>query len=146
MPFSYGGIKMRLYTFTNFYMSDIQKGIQTQHACADLFVKYQRESKCKTVLYDWAKNHKTTIVLNGGNAQSLHDLYLRLLPLCDYLDYPICKFHEDQQSLNGCLTCVAIVVPESTYNAEMVISDALRDGENNDIIELCDIISQYRLA
>lgn len=137
MPFfSYGGIKMKLYTFTNMYMSDIQKGIQTQHACAELFVKYQQDSQCKHNLYDWATNHKTTIVLNGGNAQSLHNLYDRLLPLCDCLNYPISVFYEDQQSLNGCITCVAIVVPDSVYNAEIDIDNAV----------VFDIISQYRLA
>lgn len=107
---------MRLYTFTNWYLSSVQQGIQPQHLTSEFFVKYPNESQTPdNVLWDWAKNHKTTICLNGGNNAGLLDIYAQLEQICPKANLPFCKFHEDQDSLGGILTCVGIVVPERIY-------------------------------
>jgi hypothetical protein len=64
----------------------------------------------------WCENHKTMIVCNGGNAQSLFDLR-------DFFNdprnpFPWAYFNEDEQSLNGALTCVGIVLPEEIYEVK----------------------------
>lgn len=106
---------MRFYGFGNYYLSSLQQGLQAGHTAVELFVKYHiAESEEKhDMLFDWGENHKTMVLLNGGNSAGLQDLF-------SFFDtpenpYPFCKFHEDEQSLNGALTYVGIVLPEKIY-------------------------------
>lgn len=60
-------LELRMYGFTPYNLSDIQKGIQFGHAV----VRFGREltkSKNPTInkYEDWADNHETFIILNGG--------------------------------------------------------------------------------
>jgi hypothetical protein len=107
---------MRLYTFCNYYLSPIQQGIQSAHCVADMFMKYQTEPSVERVmLREWAKNHKTVVVLNGGNHMDLNSLYLTLRGVCAETGYPFEMFAEDSNSLNCATTCVGIIVPEKIY-------------------------------
>jgi len=111
---------MRLYTFTNFYFSSIQAGIQTAHVVHELFNKYdESELAIDKQLYDWSCNHKTIIVLNGG---AFNDIF-SLLEFFDspYNPYPFSGFYEDVPSLNGMLTTVGIVLPTYIYEAAELI-------------------------
>lgn len=110
---------MRYYGFGNYYLSSIQQGIQAAHCIADILVKYPTDVHQSISSRNWAINHKTIILLNGGNKQSLFEL-------STFLDsphnpYPWGSFHEDQQSLNECLTHVGIILPESVYSAAELI-------------------------
>jgi hypothetical protein len=104
---------MRLYTFGNYYLSSIQQGIQAGHAAVELFNKYENSEQLNTVK-DWAKNHKTMVCLNGGNNANLKEI--RDLFKNETNPYPWTSFYEDDDSLNGTLTCVAIVLPEIIYD------------------------------
>lgn len=109
-------VPMRAYFLGNFYLSPIQQGIQAAHCVHDLFIKYSAlTSNATDVLYDWAANHKTMIVLNGGNSQGLADAATVMIPLAQACGYPVATFSEDEQSLNNALTCVGVVVPASIY-------------------------------
>ena len=114
---------MRLYTFVNgLYMRPIQFGIQSTHLLGDMMIKYSEESlkysgekEQRNMLYDWAEHHKTMIILNAVNAAGLIDVF-------EFLDstdnpFPYGKFHEDEQSLGGVITCVGVVLPERIYTA-----------------------------
>lgn len=66
---------MRLYSITNMYMQAIHAGIQTQHSTVELYNKYDYtdmkiiingSTKPLQTVKEWAKFHKTTVVLNGG--------------------------------------------------------------------------------
>jgi hypothetical protein len=112
---------MRLYSFVNAnYLKHIQHGIQTAHAVAELYNKYEnpREVSCVRfhTLKDWAKNHKTIIVLDGGDCQDLNDIELFLHVNDSQLKLPYASFCEDERSLNGAMTCVAVVVPAEIYD------------------------------
>lgn len=117
---------MRLYTFTHMYLSDIQKGIQSAHIVAEL-VNLPKTNLMELHFSYWSKRDKTIIVLNGGNCQSLEKIF-------NYLStettLQIVKFHEDEQSLNGALTAVGVLIPPSIYEADesqdMVILNYLR--------------------
>jgi hypothetical protein len=103
------------------YLSPIQKGIQSAHLTHDLFVKYKdyADVEMKTTLFDWAENHKTMIVLNGGYSSTLEDLHLSL---CDSRNpYPFTHFKESDEALGGALTCVGIVLPEKIYETAALI-------------------------
>ena len=132
---------MRAYIFTNFYLSSLAKGIQSAHALVDLGRKYTllyNEANAmdthlaaingKQVYANWADNHKTVVVLNGGNSAALQVLIDMFVPLdvqFPSLGIPWCAFREDEESLNGALTAVAIIV-----NDEVVtIAEKLRRRE-----------------
>ena len=108
---------MRLYTFTNFYLSPIQHGIQSAHVLSDMFVKYKYNHKKSSIVYDWAEHHKTMIVLNGGANVDLQYIDDEFEKIGDALIYPFTQFYEDKVSLNNLLTCVGIVLPKEIYDA-----------------------------
>jgi hypothetical protein len=163
---------MRFYAFTNFYLSSLQQGIQTQHCTADMFAHYEtfkhtdeHVAIARELLLDWAIIHKTTIILNGGNSADLESLYQQLLPLAVDQDLPYQKFHEDEQSLNRALTCVGIVLPEPIYTVAAALRERDTDISINEqttkiirgksgetfIIDtaafrIAEIIGQYQLA
>ena len=115
-----GARLMRFYSFTNYYLSSIQIGIQTAHALGEMVAKYQILSNgASKVCYEWLHNHKTMVLLNGGNSQDLRDLWTLLSDERNTF-FPVSKFSEDEQSLDGALTCIAIVLPEELYSAEWI--------------------------
>jgi hypothetical protein len=112
---------MRLYSFTNLYLSDIQRGIQTAHVVSDMSVKYQPSGSEQALAYeDWAKDHKTIIVLNGGYSQSLYEI--EDLFKDESNPFPWDTFNEDTFALGtgvagqGARTAIGIVLPEYVYN------------------------------
>ena len=118
----------RLYSFVNhLYMSPIQWGIQTAH-CVSTMMNNAAETKDEDPLsyaavHKWAAQEPTIIVCQGGNAAMLTDLYVKLVPLAARLGHPIVKFHEDEQSLGGVITAVAVLVPDFLYNCQVVEYD-----------------------
>ena len=107
---------MRFYGFGNYYLSSLQQGLQAGHAAVDLYVKYHLEqelSNQQVLFADWAANHKTMVLLNGGNSADLQDLFNFLS--CEENPYPFVKFHEDEVSLNGALTYVGMILPPKIY-------------------------------
>lgn len=120
---------MRLYFFGNMYLSSIQQGIQAAHVVHELFLKYPAYDpnhhdldETGDTLFEWADNHKTMILLNGGYSDNLRELINQFNDLRN--PYPWTSFHEGQDSLDGALTCVGIVLPEKIYEA----AKALREG------------------
>lgn len=113
---------MIFYSFCNYYLSSIQQGIQSAHAMHTMFTKYIGGPGLQEqqMLDEWAKRHKTMIVLNGGNVADLKGLEASCKFYGDTLRYPYSSFREDAESLNGALTAVAIIVPEKLflYNQE----------------------------
>lgn len=123
---------MRAYFFCNFYLSNIQKGIQSAHCIVDLIYKYRESSSdFRLQINHWCIEHKTMILLNGGNQESLFDLFTFLISPEN--PYPFEKFHEDGPSLNGALTCVGIILPEKIYEGA-----ALLRNRNNTVGQLND--------
>lgn len=111
---------MRAYFFNNMYLSSIQQGIQAAHAVTELAVKYQRcgdgFTPAGTMFYNWAENHKTMILLNGGYASNLQDLYDFIhAGLVNEKSYPYAKFHESEDAMGGMLTSVGVVLPAKIY-------------------------------
>lgn len=120
---------MRAYFFTNYYMSSIQKGIQSLHCVADMFSYYEHNDSSPSKydqLLDWANYHKTAILLNGGNSKDLKEMYDKLHFAAKHT-YPYGKFCEDEQSLNNAVTCVGILVPEKVYLLASVLRKAAPD-------------------
>jgi len=157
------------------YLSPIQRGIQSAHLVHELFniytgldPQYDAEWTDKElILQEWSMDHKTMIVLNGGYSETLKNL----MDLFDNKQnsFPYCDFHEAEESLNGALTCVGIVLPERIYDGAALIrrdpelADAIRntgglvfdrqDGEVPELVEfnswevkLMEEMNNYSLA
>lgn len=116
-------MELRLYSFVNFYLSPMQKGIQTGHAAVDLMLKYssgklstlKEFSSQQRMANDWAKDHKTFIVLEGGNSKSL----LQTTQIIADSGFPYETFNEDKNSLNGLHTCTAVILPDFIFAAKL---------------------------
>ena len=100
---------MRLYTFTNMYLSQIQKGIQTAHIVGELAKNNNNDFK------EWASDHKTIIVLNGGYSSAISELQQEFSAKCAYSS---ACFWESEEALGGALTAFGIILPEQAYTDE----------------------------
>lgn len=111
-------MELRLYSFVNFYLSPMQKGIQTGHAAVDLVTKYSNLPKndLTSFVENWAKNHKTFIVLDGGNSKML----LNATQIISKSDFPFETFCEDADSLNNLHTCTAVILPDYIFGARLM--------------------------
>lgn len=124
---------MRLYTLTNMYLSSIQKGIQSAHVVHELFTTYYAPtSRQHLTLLEWATKHKTMIVLNGGYAANIQTVFDAINT--DDNSYPVACFHEEQEALNGALTCMGIVLPEKVYNTMSLIRNKLINYDDIEFI------------
>ena len=143
---------MRYYGFGNYYLSPLQQGLQAMHGGCDMSVQEQIGSKLHNEYVDWAKNHKTVVLLNGGNQASLNELHEFLLDLQQKgYAYPVVKFNEDEQSLGMALTHVGVIVPEKVYqlsgelpkgNTSLLTQNEYKHYE----VALAIKLGQYRLA
>jgi hypothetical protein len=95
------------------YLGSLQKGLQTAHVVSDLAMASVMDSKIRGAFMQWACTDKTIIVLNGGNSASL-EAFEKFLGDTG-CQWPWAAFREDEQSLNGAITAVGVVVPESVY-------------------------------
>jgi len=111
---------MRFYAFGNYYLSSLQQGVQALHAATELSMKAFNDGDQYLIQYlRWAQHHKTAILLNGGNSRDLQELLSFFeLPENPYLFSGFC---EDEQSLNGALTTVGIILPETIYETAAAI-------------------------
>jgi len=115
---------MRLYSLTNYYLSSMQKGIQTAHLVSELShmdrvnALGRGKHSPSAQFRKWADHHKTIVVLNGGNSASLRKYHRSLLALNEItLDdqFPVVHFQEDSDSLDGAWTAVGVILPASVY-------------------------------
>jgi len=108
---------MRAYFFGNMYLSSIQQGIQAAHVVAEMFCRYNKSSNilATNMLHDWARYHKTMILLNAGYSTSIRSL----IDMFESADnpYPWAFFREGDDALDGALTCIGIILPEFLYEA-----------------------------
>ena len=149
-------MEYRFYGFGNYYLSSLQQGLQSAHCIADMFVKYNKKKAKKEIIYDWAENHKTMVLLNGGNSLVLEQTHQFLEELKGVgMNLPYQLFYEDEQSLNGALTYVGIVVSSEIYelaatlraNASKIDKKKIKVVEVNDWkTRLAMKLNQFGLA
>jgi hypothetical protein len=112
--------ELRLYTFINFYLSSIQQGIQTAHIVHELFNKYKFSSQtCALHIDEWALNHKTIIVCNGGGTIDLK----AGIAIAEASQYAWAPFYESGDCLSGALTGFGIILPEVIFSCRRSLAD-----------------------
>lgn len=115
---------MRAYFFGNMYLSSLQQGLQAAHCLAEMFIGYVHGSDKELVIHDWAINHKTMILLDGGYAEALNELF----EFFRTTDFPCGRFQEEETSLNSATTSVGIILPERIYEGARIIRDSVDTG------------------
>lgn len=126
-------MRLRTYSINNWYVAGIRAGIQSAHSHDELTVKYlhpliQGESNLSEahlnkakLLMQCQKIDKTAIILNGGENKDLKN-FLFFLEQNDYLlDYPFAEFFESEDALNGALTSISIVLPETIFDYSRIV-------------------------
>jgi hypothetical protein len=116
---------MRAYFLGNYYLSQIQQGIQASHVVGEMHVKYHSGNELveASAFDEWAIHHKTMILLNGGNQSDLQKFYDFISSTPYVKDLVHAKFHESESALNGALTSVGIIVPEFLYDKPVLFDN-----------------------
>lgn len=123
---------MRYYGFGNYYLSSLQQGLQAAHVIKGLWTEYEKDTQSYQIAEEYARNHKTMVLLNGGNAAGLRYIYNSFKKFeAEGMTLPFAKFNEDEQSLDGALTAVGIVLPEKYYLMMDVLRKKMSKGEKN---------------
>lgn len=121
-----------MYFFVMYSLSGIQKGIQAGHAAVEYGLKYGS----RKVYKNFAKYHKTFILLDGGGSE---DMKQRMAELESFeVDYA--PFYEPD--LNNSLSAIAFIVPESVYGLDI---KGLEDVHTNNV-EFARYLKSFKLA
>lgn len=134
----------RLYSFTNYYLSSLQKGLQTAHVVGELAVRNKnlRErypEMSETPFEQWSRVDRTIIILNGGNSAQLSNLFYELPAFAAINENPI-FFREDEDSLGRAFTCVGILVPDSVWDPKHPKRDS------NEVVVFRKFLEKFPLA
>lgn len=120
----------KAYFFGNYYLSDVQQGVQGMHVTSGYAKKYvfsepvgEQFDNALNVFKEWACNDHVVVLLNGGNSESLSGL----INMFDTKEnpFPWMFFNEDNASLNGALTSVGIILPRCLSNARPEVKEEL---------------------
>lgn len=112
-------IELRMYFLTLYNISPIQQGIQAGHSVVEYGLKYFKDIEYQ----EWAKNHKTFIILNGGVSNHSKNRYSDMeyvgsmeqhLNIIEENNIKIGKFYEPD--LNDSLTAICFIVDERVFN------------------------------
>lgn len=133
--------ELRMYGLVPYNISPIQQAIQFGHAVVEYGQKVKKEDK---KLYNqWADNHKTFIILNGGttntNENSLGTLNLHMKNLQEKGIF-LAPFYEPD--LGDQLTAFVFLVDERVFNRTLYpdfvinVYEVENDVENNKAIAL----------
>ena len=153
-------LELRMYGLVPYNLSPIQQGIQFGHAVVEYGLTHFGEKDYR----DWATNHKTFIILNGGTTNNSIDketgnpkgtLNQHAVSLRD-MWIPFSTFYEPD--LGDQLTAVVFLVDEYVFNREKYPDP--RDPLNQDwawsehlstealsrVLQMRDFLKQFRLA
>lgn len=116
-------LEYRMYGIVPYNISEIQKGIQFGHAVVEYTLKYFKDDNFQ----DWAKNHKTFIILNGGTTNNGEEPHKHVVRDDQYVGsmqklelelkknkVKVASFFEPD--LNDTLTAVVFLVDERVFN------------------------------
>lgn len=117
---------MRAYFFAHSYLSGIQKGLQAAHCLQEINRRCKFLKSWTDILNEWARRHKTIVILNGGDAVVLDALITEMLqqPTTHILPW---GFFSEDKSLGYATTCVGVIVPDTVYDVDKVDTSNISD-------------------
>lgn len=101
-------IGWRMYGLVPYNISEIQKGIQFGHAVVEYTQKYFKDGDYQ----EWANNHKTFIILNGGTSSTMSENIIKLN------EEGIKNAHFIEPDLNDMKSAVVFLVDSRVYDRE----------------------------
>jgi hypothetical protein len=136
-------LEQRMYFFTNYQLTGIQKGIQAGHSSLRFALKFGRYNP-DHLIWDFIENHQTWVILNGGTTNNGRDFEGfskgSLNRIADQLlenDIEFSYFCEPD--LQDALTAVCFICDERVFNKK--IYPDYEDLDDDDYIEYADWIS-----
>ena len=141
---------MRAYFFVNSWLSGRQKGIQATHCATKMAVRSilnaqgtDKEREAYESWLDWAQNHETVIMLEGGRHLDLAMIaslfggfehganeFARTEEEAKWGNHVWAAVQEDQDCLNKAFTCVGIILDERIYETASLVRES---GVNLDL-------------
>jgi hypothetical protein len=111
--------ELRMYTLALYQLSGIQAGIQAGHS----WVEYGQQCKDKKLHKEWAKKHKTVMVMNGGSTIIMgeHMDNLELMGV-DYVGF-------NEPDLDGIVSAVSFIVSSRVFDRSYTWLKAIEEGE-----------------
>ena len=126
---------LRMYFFVLRQLSGIDKGIQAGHAALEFAHKYGETEQYK----DFIENHKTFILLNGGGSMEM----LERIEELEDLQIDFVKFREPD--LNGIVSAIAFILPESIYDYKPTIKELCAANPIFDGDTVCEVSIAYTI-
>lgn len=91
----------------------MQKGIQAAHVVAELLTD-DKHPEFDEVVDEWARKHKTVVMLEGGNYGDIRVLR----EFAEKSEFPSAEFHEDVMTMGGLTTAVCVLAPSDIKIAD----------------------------
>jgi hypothetical protein len=109
--YSFAPKDYRAYIFSHTMLKPICAGVQSAHCLAEMFADYTEVSSSENhVLHNWAKSHKTIILLDGGVTDNLVRINSIIRVLCSSVGLPFAHFNESNEYADGILTSVGFII------------------------------------
>ena len=129
-----------MYGFVMYNLSGIQKGIQFCHAAVE-YSRLAAKHKAYANYFDFADNHKTFILLDGGSSNDMQ--YNRRAEL-DGLNIPYAQFNEPD--LNNSVSAITFILPQDVYSIDLNNPGVEGDTDYARRYAIKSYISKFRLA
>jgi len=112
-------LELRMYFFTNYQLTGMQKGIQCGHAALEYADRFAGDELFIKFVREW----KTWIILDGGTTNSRRDLSGEVMGSLDQigdslLENDIQFSYFQEPDLNDALTAICLICDERVFNKE----------------------------
>ena len=131
---------LRAYVLLHTYFKSLLNGVQGGHACVELSFKYEPDTMEARMYKQWSRQDKTLLFLDGGVSLHLHGILGQLQSLGQDAHMPWAHVNEDEATLEGMLTAVVVVLPESIVKADALDWEAAKTNHtgliHDDLVKL----------
>lgn len=125
--------ELRMYTLVLYQLSGIQAGIQAGHA----WVEYGGVCKDSDLYNEWAQNHKTVMVMNGGSTITMAEH----IQTIRNMGVEVVEFKEPD--LGDLTTAACFIVSSDVYDFDEVYLEDCELLFDNDLIK--EVEGRYAL-
>ncbi|MFA5207580.1 MAG: hypothetical protein WC428_02870, partial [Candidatus Paceibacterota bacterium] len=115
-------LKLRMYFFVPYNISEIQKSIQAGHALGRYALKYGRKDP-DHIVWNFLENHETWVILNGGTTNDERDFEGIVAGTMNQIGDALNENHIDfsyfhEPDLNHALTAICFIADERVFDRE----------------------------
>jgi len=137
---------MRGIIFSHKGISTAQQGVQSLHVATEMQNMWPAGSPQREMYDEWVREHKTVILLNGGFSKTLKQLKKSIENIGDEYKLPYAAFYEDEDTFEGIMTAVGIIVPSYGRTPDISVRDEVDNSNCDTSYELAGMDSHYSLC